>query len=109
MRLLVNSNAVIVELLLAVIHPVIPEVIITPETNGDGGCSVGMHGQRLHPGIIAGRQAVQRVGFERGGKHGGDLIERSVAFQLDPFHYRVLEARGVVSKHLCKLEVGGQW
>jgi hypothetical protein len=85
----------------------VSETIVALETCRDGGRSIGVPGRRLHPGVVAGRQAVGGVGLERGGEHGRDLLVGRVPIQLDSFHQRVLEVRGVVGEHLRKLEVGG--
>ena len=81
----VGDDTVVVVFLLAVGHVMIPEAIVALESVGRDGDRVGMLRRGLHSGVIASREAVQRVGFERGGKHGGDLLGRSVAFQLNPF------------------------
>ena len=77
---------VVVVFFLAGGHVMIPEAIIALESIGGDGDLVGMLGRGLHPGVIAGGEAVQHVGFKCVVKYGGDLLERCIAFQLDPFH-----------------------
>lgn len=84
----------------------VSQAIITLEACRSGGRCISVPRRRLHPGVVAGRQTVGGVGLERGGEHGRDLLVGRVPIQLDPFHQRVLEVRGVVGEHLRKLEVG---
>ena len=72
---------------------------------GGGGGLADVPERCLHPGGVARRKAIRSVSGERGGKHGGDFLERRVSLHLDCVHQCVLQIGGVVGKHLRKLHM----